>query len=107
MLSPSDGRYGGNERMDLSFPSLDVARPFATPLGLDYQRLVATCAALQASTPTAQAEAQLAGERNAPAQPVDALVALFGARPNWTASIAVLGGSFHPEAARFASNKIL
>ena len=93
--------------MDLSFPSLDVAHPYAAPLGLDIQRLIATCAALQAATPTAMAEAHLSGERRAPVRPVDALVELLAGRPAWSASIAVLGGSFHPDAARFVADKNL
>ena len=92
--------------MDLSFPSLDVARPFATPLGLDFQRLVASCAALQASTPTAAVEAQLSGKRLAPLRPADALVALLEGRPGWRSSIAVLEGSFSPEAARFVADNV-
>jgi hypothetical protein len=92
--------------MDLSFPSLDVAHPYAVPLGLDFQRLIATCAALQAATPTAAVETQLSSEHLAPVRPVDALVALLAGRPGWTASIAVLGGSFSPEAARYASDKV-
>lgn len=92
--------------MDLGFPSLDVARPFATPLGLDFQRLVASCAALQASTPTAICEAQLSGKRQAPPKPGDALAALLAGRPGWEASIAVLQGSFNPQTARFAADNI-
>jgi hypothetical protein len=93
--------------MDLSFARLDVARPFATPLGLDFQRLVATCSALQAATPTAAAETQISAGERTPVRPVDALVMLLAGRPGWTASIAVLEGSFHPEAARYASDKVL
>ena len=93
--------------MDLNFPSVEVARPFATPLGLDFQRLVATCAALQAATPTAAVEAQLASRERVPVRPVDALVALLRGRPGWSASVAVLGGSFNPAAARYASDKSL
>lgn len=93
--------------MDLNFPSMAVARPFATPLGLDFQRLVATCAALQAATPTAAVEAQLSGKERVPVRPVDALLAVLGGRAGWAASVAVLGGSFNPEAARYASDKIL
>jgi hypothetical protein len=93
--------------MDLSFPGLDVARPFATPLGLDFQRLVASCAALQASTPTAAVEAHLSGKRPAPLRPEDALVALIEGRPGWEASIAVLKGSFNADAARFVSDNLL
>ena len=93
--------------MDYSFPSLEVARPFATPLGLDFQHLVATCAALQAGTPTAIAEAQLSGKWEAPVRPVDALVRLIEGKPGWAASVAVLGGNFSPEAARYASDNSL
>jgi hypothetical protein len=92
--------------MDLSFSSLDVANARAVPLGLDFQRLVASCAALQAATHTAAVEAQLSGEREAPVRPVDALVALLVGRPGWAASIAVLGGSFNPMAARYASDNV-
>lgn len=90
--------------MDLSFPKLDVANPTATPLGLDFQRLVATCAAIQAATPTAGAEAQLSGESETVLRPVDALVALLAGQPSWAAAIDVLGGSFNPEAACHASD---
>jgi hypothetical protein len=93
--------------MDYSFPSLEVAHPFATPLGLDFQHLVATCAGLQAGTPTAIAEARLSGEHQAPVRPVDALVRLIEARPGWASCVAVLEASFSPEAARFASDNIL
>ena len=92
--------------MDLSFPKLDVASPKATPLGLDFQRLVATCAAIQAATPTATVEAQLSGEFEAPLRPVDALVTLLAGQPGWAAAIDVLEGSFNPEAVRHASDNL-
>jgi len=93
--------------MNLSFPSVEIARPFATPLGFDFQRLVATCAALQAGSPTAAAEARLSGVHEVPVRPVDALVTLLGGRTGWAGAVAVLQGSFNPEAARHVSHKLL
>lgn len=92
--------------MSLSFPSVEIARPFATPLGLDFQRLVATCAALQAGTATAAIEARLAEGPGAPVRPVEALVTLLGGRSGWAGAVATLGGSFNPVAARYAFDKV-
>lgn len=93
--------------MSFNFPNVEVAHPFATPLGLDFQRLVATCAALQAGTPTAAAEAHLSRGQGRPPRPIDALVTLLGGRTGWAGAVAMLGGSFNPEAARHASDKVL
>lgn len=91
--------------MDLSFPSLDDAYRDATPLGLDYARLVASLGAAQAASPTAAAEASISDACPAPDDPVKALIALLEGKSGWAASVAVLAGSFHPEAARLLAGK--
>lgn len=93
--------------MNLLFPSLEIARPFAAPIGLDFEHLIATCAALQAATPTASTEAQLATARELSIQANEALVRLIEGRPGWAAAVAVMQGSFHPDAVRYVSDNIL
>jgi hypothetical protein len=93
------------KRMDLSFPSLFDRHRDATPLDLDYATLIASLGAAQAASPTAAAEARLSGIHPAPTEPVEALVALIEGKSGWAASIAVLGGSFHPTAAQFLAGK--
>lgn len=63
---------------------------------LDYIRLVSSVAATQAGSRTAIAEAQRDAADGTPEAPVDALVRLFDPAAGWAASVAALGGSFHP-----------
>jgi hypothetical protein len=83
--------------MDLSFQRFDMMRAAAAmPAPIDYQNLVVSLAAYQASSPTARTQAQLESETPSVATPVGALVQLLGARPGWVSAVARLGGSFHP-----------
>jgi len=86
--------------MDMDFIRLKRARRVAVPARLDYARLVAGIAAMQAATRTAAVEARLAVTPIPCESPVDALVTLFATRPGWVSAVATLGGSFHPGVAR-------
>jgi hypothetical protein len=71
----------------------------AQALGLDYGRLVASLAAVQAASRTAVGDVA----SNAPldeADPVDALVLLFAGQPGWGGAVTALGGSFSPVVAQ-------
>ena len=85
--------------MDLGFSRLDALRLDAAPLPLDHYRLIASLAAMQAASRTAAVEATLAAGTFATADPVVALVKLFGASAGWAAAVTMLEGSFHPELA--------
>jgi hypothetical protein len=85
--------------MDLGFTRLDALRSDAAPAPLDYFRLIASLAAMQAASRTAAVEATLAAGTFAGAHPVAALVRLFDAAPGWVDALTTLGGSFHPQLA--------
>lgn len=85
--------------MDLGFTRFDALRSDAVPVPLDYIRLIASLAAMQAGSRTAAVEATLTAGTFAGADPVDALVRMYAAEPGWAAAVTALGGSFHPELA--------
>ena len=85
--------------MDLGFSRFDALRSDAAPAPLDYFRLIASLAAMQAASRTAAVEATLAAGTFAGAHPVAALVRLFEAGPGWVEALKTLEGSFHPQLA--------
>jgi hypothetical protein len=85
--------------MDLGFSRWDALRTDAAPAPLDYFRLIASLAAMQAGTRTAAVEATLSAGTFAGAHPVAALVRIFEAAPGWVEAVATLDGSFHPQLA--------
>ena len=82
--------------MDLSFRHLDARRSDVVPAPLDYLRLVASLAAMQASSRTAAVEATLSTGTFVPRQPVEAMADLLGPGPGWADAVTTLEGSFHP-----------
>lgn len=85
--------------MDLGFTRWDALRTDAAPAPLDYFRLIASLAAMQAGSRTAAVEATLSGGTFTGAHPVSALVRLFEAAPGWVEALGALDGSFHPQLA--------
>ena len=75
------------------------------PVALDYDMLVATLHAYQASSATARAQAQAPAADGQPQPPNAALVELLVAGPEWRSAVEDLGGSFNALYARHPSSK--
>ena len=82
--------------MDLGFERSEHGEGRGRPRRLDYVRLLASVAAVQAGSRTAAAEARLASDPMTSDSPVEALARLFDPSFGWSAGVAALGGSFNP-----------
>lgn len=93
--------------MNLDLPELRSSAPCATPLALDYRRMVAILGAAQAASPTAAAEAAAPSKLAFDDDPAKALVALLSGSRLQQQQLEALGGSFSPDAARHATVRAL
>lgn len=91
--------------MDLNLPELRGHAPRATPLALEYRRMVAILAAAQAASPTATAEAMAPIMAQVEGDATGALVALLSGNRLKDRQSEALAGSFSREAARYAFDK--